>query len=107
MRRVYQTTVRDRYLNGVLPSFPNEHSLRKSIMLTCEATLEERIGSAADISPYLMGSNISIEPESRRVVVRGVVNSYYEKQMAQETLLRVDGVESVDNHLEVLRRRCR
>ncbi|MBI2480205.1 MAG: BON domain-containing protein [Planctomycetia bacterium] len=76
-------------------------------MQICEATLEERIGSAADVSPYLTGSNISIDAESRRVVVRGVVNSYYEKQMAQETLLRVDGVESVDNHLEVLRRRCR
>ena len=76
-------------------------------MQTCEATLEERIGSAADVSPYLTGSNISLEPVSRRVVVRGVVHSYYEKQMAQETLLRVDGVESVENHLEVLHRRCR
>ncbi|MDA1049706.1 MAG: BON domain-containing protein [Planctomycetota bacterium] len=76
-------------------------------MQTCEATLEERIGFAADDSPYLTGSAISIEPGSRRVVVRGVVSSYYEKQMAQETLLRVDGVESVANHLEVLRRRCR
>ncbi|MCA9122477.1 MAG: BON domain-containing protein [Planctomycetaceae bacterium] len=76
-------------------------------MSRCDASLEERVGSAADVSPYLMGSNISIESATRRVVVRGVVNSYYEKQMAQETLLRVDGVESVDNHLEVLLRRCR
>ncbi|MBC8356524.1 MAG: BON domain-containing protein [Planctomycetes bacterium] len=76
-------------------------------MQTCEATLEERIGVAADDSPYLMGSNISIESDTPCVVVRGVVHSYYEKQMAQETLLRVDGVESVDNHLEVMRRRCR
>ena len=76
-------------------------------MLTCDATLEERIGIAADDSIYLTGSNISIEPDTRRVVVRGVVSSYYEKQMAQETLLRIDGVDSVDNHLEVMRRRCR
>jgi osmotically-inducible protein OsmY len=76
-------------------------------MQPCAATLEERIGSAAGVSPYLAGSNISFEPEFRRVVLRGVVNSYYEKQMAQETLLRVDGVQSVANHLEVLRRRCR
>ena len=72
-----------------------------------EATLEERIGSAADESPYLSGSDISVENDTQRVVVRGVVSTYYEKQMAQETLLRVDGVESVDNHLEVLRRRSR
>lgn len=76
-------------------------------MQTCEATLEERIGFAADDSLYLAGSNITFEPDTRRVVVRGVVSSYYEKQMAQETLLRVDGVNSVDNHLEVLRRRLR
>ena len=76
-------------------------------MQTCDATLEERIGFAAEDSPYLTSSSISIEPEMRRVVVRGVVSSYYEKQMAQETLLRVDGVESVDNHLEVLRRHTR
>jgi len=74
-------------------------------MQTCEATLKERIGFAADDSPYLTGSDISIQPDTRRVVVRGVVHSYYQKQMAQEMLLRVDGVESVDNHLEVMRRR--
>ena len=74
-------------------------------MPTCIATLEERIGFATDDSPYLAGSNVSVATDTRRVVVRGVVNSYYEKQMAQETLLRVDGVESVDNHLEVSRRR--
>ena len=76
-------------------------------MLTCDASLEERIGLAADDSHYLSGSNIQIEADHNRVVVRGVVNSYYEKQMAQETLLRIDGVETVVNHLEVLRRRCR
>jgi osmotically-inducible protein OsmY len=72
-----------------------------------EASLEERVGCAADGSPYLTGSEVRIEPLSSRVVVRGVVTSYYEKQMAQETLLRVDGVESVENHLEVIRRRVR
>lgn len=76
-------------------------------MQTYDPTLEERIGFAADDSPYLTSSNISIEPQSQRVTVRGVVSSYYEKQMAQETLLRVDGVESVDNHLEVMLRRFR
>ena len=76
-------------------------------MQSCEATLEERIGCAAGDSFYLTGSDISVEPDMRRVVVRGVVSSYYEKQMAQETLLRVDGVETVDNHLEVLRRHSR
>ena len=73
-------------------------------MQTLEVTLEERIGVAADDNPYLNGQAISLDNTSQRVVVRGVVTSYYEKQMAQETLLRIDGVESVENHLEVMRR---
>ena len=76
-------------------------------MQTIQGTLEERIGVAADGSPYLDGQTISIDDVSRRVVLRGVVTSYYEKQMAQETLLRIDGVEAVENGLEVLRRHAR
>jgi osmotically-inducible protein OsmY len=76
-------------------------------MQTFDATLAERIGVAADGNPYLNGQQISVDDVSQSVVVRGVVSTYYEKQMAQETLLRVDGVESVENHLEVMRRRAR
>jgi len=76
-------------------------------MQLLETTLEERVETAADSSPYLNASRIQIEPVTRGVILRGVVGSYYEKQMAQETLLRVDGVESVDNHIEVLRPRSR
>jgi osmotically-inducible protein OsmY len=36
-----------------------------------------------------------------RVVLRGVVPSYYQKQVAQEVVRMVDGVERVDNQLEV------
>lgn len=74
-------------------------------MQIIDATLEERVGFVVDDSPYLSGQSIAIDDNGQRVVVHGTVGSYYEKQMAQETLLRVDGVESVENHLEVLRRR--
>ena len=76
-------------------------------MHTLDATLEERVDVAVDQSPYLDGQEISIDRPSQRIVVRGVVTSYYEKQMAQETLLRIDGVECVENRLEVMRRRAR
>ena len=76
-------------------------------MQLVEESLEERVYDAADVSHYLTGSDIQIDTASSRVILRGVVASYYEKQMAQETLLRVDGVESVENHLEVMRRRSR
>lgn len=75
-------------------------------MLLCEASLEDRVGRVAQASPYLTRSKIQVATEENRVVLRGVVRSYYEKQMAQETVLRVDGVAAVVNHLEVLRRRA-
>jgi len=74
-------------------------------MQTVEASLEERVGYAADDSPYLTRQDITIDDTAQRVVVRGIVGSYYEKQMAQELLLRIDGVDAVENHLEVMRRR--
>lgn len=36
-----------------------------------------------------------------RVVLMGKVPSYYEKQLAQEFVRRFDGVEQIDNRLEV------
>ncbi len=35
------------------------------------------------------------------MVLRGVVRSYYQKQMAQEMLKNVDGVNEIENQLEV------
>jgi osmotically-inducible protein OsmY len=35
------------------------------------------------------------------VILRGKVGSYFQKQMAQEALRGVDGVEAIENCLEV------
>ena len=35
------------------------------------------------------------------MVLKGTVNSYFQKQMAQEAIRRIDGVELIDNQLEV------
>ena len=39
--------------------------------------------------------------DSGIVVLTGKVNSFFQKQMAQEAIRRVDGVEKIDNQLEV------
>lgn len=36
------------------------------------------------------------------VVLTGRVNSFYEKQLAQELIRRCDGVQRIDNELEVI-----
>lgn len=65
------------------------------------AALFNRIDSAIHGSPHLTGHTLRIEMRPGRVVLRGVVPSYYQKQVAQEVVRMVDGVERVDNQLEV------
>lgn len=69
--------------------------------LTTTKDIASQVEGAVDSSPYLAGCGFSVETDADRVVLRGMVRSYYHKQMAQETLLRIDGVQSVENHLQV------
>jgi osmotically-inducible protein OsmY len=70
-------------------------------MATVASKLDTLITSTIEKSPYLKSRNLRFETQEGRVVLRGTVSSYYHKQMAQEVLRRVDGVEQVENHLEV------
>ena len=63
--------------------------------------LGEKVTHALRKNPYLQARNLRIEASDGRVTLRGKVTSWYQKQMAQETLLRLDGVDRVENHLEV------
>ena len=63
--------------------------------------LADRVDSALETSPYLSRHLMQFETEEGRVVLRGKVASYFQKQMAQEAVRRIDGVEAVDNLLEV------
>jgi osmotically-inducible protein OsmY len=63
--------------------------------------LDARISSAMSAHPHLKQRKVRIETHQGHVVLRGVVNSYYQKQMAQEAVRRVEGVQSIENHLEV------
>jgi len=44
---------------------------------------------------------LRFETSEGKVTLHGQVSSWYQKQMAQETLLRLDGVDGVENRLEV------
>lgn len=60
-----------------------------------------RIDQAFSVSPHLCGRQLVIETDADTVVVRGTVETYYQKQMAQEIMRRVEGVQKIDNQLEV------
>lgn len=63
--------------------------------------LEDRVLSAIERNPHVPGRNLRFETESGRVTLRGVVRSYFQKQMAQEALRGVDGIAEIHNELEV------
>lgn len=67
-----------------------------------EPTLAQRIDQAIQTNPYTSGRLFHFQTDGSRVVLQGSVKSYFHKQMAQEVVRRVEGVEEVDNCLEVL-----
>jgi osmotically-inducible protein OsmY len=70
-------------------------------MSSAKPTLESLASSTIDRHPHLKRRKLRIEAHEGRVVLRGVVGSYYQKQMAQEALKRLEGVDAIENHLEV------
>lgn len=70
-------------------------------MSTAQDSLATRISSALEHHPHLKHRNIRIETSEGRVVLRGTVKTYYHKQMAQEALRRMEGVDQIENQVEV------
>jgi osmotically-inducible protein OsmY len=66
------------------------------------ATLFEGVQLALLRSPMLAGRNLRFEVHEQGVVLRGVVRSYYHKQLAQESLRHVAGLKHITNEIEVV-----
>jgi len=63
--------------------------------------LADRVQKAIVHSPYIARAAMQCETSGGRVTLRGRVGSYFQKQMAQEAVLRIDGVTEIENLLEV------
>ncbi len=70
-------------------------------MSRCPLPLSEQVVSALQGNPYLARRNLRFEASEGRVTLKGVVRSYFQKQMAQEALRELDGIEEIYNELEV------
>ena len=66
--------------------------------------LECRVGDAIEDNPQLACQDLDITAHDGTVILNGVVGSYYQKQIAQETVWTVQGVSAVENQLIVPRR---
>ncbi len=70
-------------------------------MTMIDMPLDHRVLAALEQNPHITRRNLRFETEQGRVTLRGVVGTYYQKQMAQEAVRHVEGVEEIANELEV------
>jgi osmotically-inducible protein OsmY len=72
-------------------------------MSTATATrpLFERIHDALTTNPHVPSEQVRVEAEDGRIILKGSVRSFFQKQMAQECIRRLDGVQRIDNLLQV------
>ncbi len=63
--------------------------------------LEARVHCALEENPYIAPRTLRFETSDGRVTLRGTVGTFFQKQMAQESLRRVAGVQEIANELEV------
>ena len=64
--------------------------------------LEDRVQNAIDHNPYLTRRALRCETSEGHVTLHGQVHTFFQKQMAQESVRRVDGIVSIENCLEVV-----
>jgi osmotically-inducible protein OsmY len=67
-------------------------------------SLGDLICHALQRQPHLVGRNVRYELRNEDVVLRGCVRTYFQKQMAQETLRNIPGIGRIVNDLEVVSR---
>jgi osmotically-inducible protein OsmY len=70
-------------------------------MIETQLPLEDKVLSALVHNPRLANKNLRFEAEEGRVTLRGVVRTYYEKQIAQESIRHIEGIDHIENELEV------
>ena len=65
--------------------------------------LQHRVHFALTQIPYAACQQISYQIVDKEVVLSGTVRTYYQKQMAQESLRKINGLRRVRNELSVSR----
>jgi osmotically-inducible protein OsmY len=68
---------------------------------TTPSPLVDKVEVALSRSPYLSPRDVSVEAAEGVVRLTGAVRSFFQKQMAQELIRRLDGVERIENLLQV------
>ena len=70
-------------------------------MSSTSQPLSQQIQNVVIHHPHLNNCRMQVKSESGRVTLQGSVGSFFEKQMAQEALRKIEGVKTIENQLEV------
>ena len=70
-------------------------------MLLTDHALTEQVQNVLFLHPHLRQRSVRMTTENGNVTIQGSVNSYFEKQMAQEALRNIQGIKTIENQLEV------
>ena len=77
----------------------DEKALHKTALHN--TALHDEVHLALTRSPFFSSRNFNVELQEGRVTLKGIVRTYYQKQLAQESVRSVAGVDRVLNQLEV------
>ena len=70
-------------------------------MTTVSPNISEQVRIVITHHPHLKSERVHISTEKGHVTLKGQVKTFFEKQMAQEAIRGIDGVDKVDNELVV------
>jgi osmotically-inducible protein OsmY len=73
----------------------------EATVLAPRPALLDQVHGALSRSPYMAARDLRVEASEGVVRLEGAVRSFFHKQMAQELIRRVDGVERIENCLQV------
>jgi hypothetical protein len=81
--------------------FPPQGIAMEAAVAMPRPALVDQVHGALRRSPYISPLDVRVEAEEGVVRLEGAVRSFFHKQMAQEVIRRLDGVERVVNCLQV------
>ena len=64
--------------------------------------LKDLLHTALRNSSHFAGGNVRIEVADREIILSGIVRSYYQKQVVQESLRPLIGTARIQNNLDVV-----
>ncbi len=71
-------------------------------MTMIDTPLDREVLDALKENPHTARRDLHLVADCGHVTILGVVDTYYEKQMAQEVVARVSGVSGVKNDVAVV-----